>query len=50
MMMSRRDAVASFALLAELLASGRHADAHTTAPATPSASPRPPVFKHDLPN
>jgi quercetin dioxygenase-like cupin family protein len=51
MMMTRRDAVASFALFAELLASGRHTDAQTqTAPATPSASPRPPVFKHDLPN
>jgi hypothetical protein len=51
MMMSRRDAVASFALFAELLASGRHADAQTqTAPAAPPASPRPPVFKHDLPN
>lgn len=51
MMMTRRDAVASFALFAELLASGRHADAQTqTAPATPPASLRPPVFKHDLPN
>ena len=49
--MTRRDAVASFALFAELLASGRHTDARTqTAPATPSANPRPPVFKHDLPN
>ena len=46
MMMSRRDAVASFALFAELLASGRHTGAQTQAgPATP-----PPVFKHDLPN
>lgn len=50
-MMSRRDAVASFALFAEWLASGRHAEAQTqSAPATPPASPRPPVFKHDLPN
>ena len=49
MMMTRRDAVASFALLAELLASGGHAEAQTqTGPATP---PGPlPVFKHDLPN
>ena len=48
MMMTRRDAVASFALFAELLASGRHADAQTqAAPAHPVA---PPVFKHDLPN
>ena len=48
--MTRRDAVASFALFAELLASGRRADAQPQAgPATP-ASPLPPVFKHDLPN
>ena len=51
MMMTRRDAVASFALFADLLASGRHADAQPQAgPATPPASPPPPVFKHDLPN
>jgi len=51
MMITRRDAVASFALFAELFASGRRTDAQTqTAPPTPSASPRPPVFKHDLPN
>ena len=49
-MMTRRDAVASFALFAELIASGRHADAQT--PSTPAApgAPRPPVFTHDLPN
>jgi quercetin dioxygenase-like cupin family protein len=51
MMMTRRDAVASFALFTELFASGRHAAAQTqTAPATPAATPRPPVFTHDLPN
>ena len=51
MMMTRRDAVASFALFAELLASGRDAHAQPQAgPATPPASPLPPVFKHDLPN
>jgi quercetin dioxygenase-like cupin family protein len=51
MIMTRRDAVASFALLAEVLASGRRADAQPQAgPATPPASPLPPVFKHDLPN
>ena len=48
-MMTRRDAVASFALLAEWLASTRHADAQTT-PAAQSATPSPPVFKRDLPN
>lgn len=48
--MTRREAVASFALFAELLASGRHADAQTQpAPAAPAA-PRPPVFVHDLPD
>jgi quercetin dioxygenase-like cupin family protein len=41
MMMTRRDAVASLAVFAELLASGRQVDAQ---------SPPPPVFKHDLPN
>ena len=46
-MITRRDAVASFALFAELIASGQFADAQT--PAAP-APPRPPVFKHDLPN
>ena len=46
-MMTRRDAVASLALFAEVIASGRHADAQT--PSTPAA-PRPPVFTHDLPS
>jgi len=51
MMMTRRDAVASFTLFAELFATGRRADARTQAgPATPAAPPVPPVFKHDLPN
>jgi quercetin dioxygenase-like cupin family protein len=52
-MMTRRDAVASFVLFAELVASGRQLDAQTpaaSAPPTPPAPPRPPVFKHDLPN
>jgi quercetin dioxygenase-like cupin family protein len=49
--MTRRDAVAAFALFADLVASAGHADAQTqTAPATPPAPPRPPVFKRDLPN
>ena len=47
MTMTRRDAVASFALFAELIASGGHAEAQAqAAPPTPA----PPVFKHDLPN
>ena len=48
MTITRRDAIASFAMFAELVASGRLARAQTqTAPAAP---PRPPVFIHDLPN
>jgi quercetin dioxygenase-like cupin family protein len=47
MMMTRRDAVAAFALLAEFAASARVADAQTQGAPTP---PRPPVFTHDLPN
>jgi quercetin dioxygenase-like cupin family protein len=56
-MMTRRDAVASFALLAEILAS---ADAGADTPTVPAqtravpaaqpAAPRPPVFRQDLPN
>lgn len=50
MNMTRRDAVASFALFAQFLVSARDADAQTqTTPAVPAA-PRPPVFTHDLPN
>jgi len=49
-MMTRRDAVALFALFTDLFASDGHAAARTqTASATP-ATPRPPVFTHDLPN
>jgi quercetin dioxygenase-like cupin family protein len=48
MMMTRRDAVAAFALFAEMLAFDRDASAQTQ-PA-PAAPPRPPVFKGDLPN
>jgi quercetin dioxygenase-like cupin family protein len=48
-MLSRRDAVASFALFADLVASGRHLDALAqTTPAAPGTPP-PPVFRHDLP-
>ncbi len=51
MLITRRDAVASFALFAELVASGRLAGAQTQAGSpTPPATPRPPVFTHDLPN
>jgi quercetin dioxygenase-like cupin family protein len=48
MTMTRRDAVASLALFAELIAS-RTADAQSQTPPAPAAA-RPPVFKHDLPN
>ena len=41
----------SFALLAEIAASGGLAEAQTqAAPASPATVPRPPVFTHDLPN
>jgi quercetin dioxygenase-like cupin family protein len=48
MTMTRRDAVASLTLFAELIASSRDAEAQTSP--QPAAAPRPPVFKHDLPN
>ena len=48
MIVTRRDAVALFALFSELIASSRDAEAQT--PPQPAAAPRPPVFKHDLPD
>jgi quercetin dioxygenase-like cupin family protein len=45
MLMTRRDAVAAFAVFAEMAATGRDAAAQT-----PAAAPRPPVFVHDLPD
>src|SRR6476660_4712950 len=50
MMITRRDVVASFALFAELVASGQLAEAQQASPAAPPTTARPPVFKHDLPN
>jgi quercetin dioxygenase-like cupin family protein len=51
MMMTRRDAVASLTLFAELLATGGDADAQIQAgPPAPAAAALPPIFKHDLPN
>jgi quercetin dioxygenase-like cupin family protein len=49
MMMTRRDAVASFALFAEMIASTHRLNAESQTPPAPAA-PRPPVFVHDLPN
>jgi quercetin dioxygenase-like cupin family protein len=48
MIMTRRDAVASFTLFAELIASSLDAEAQTSP--QPAAAPRPPIFKHDLPD
>jgi quercetin dioxygenase-like cupin family protein len=50
MMMTRRDVVASFALFADLFTADAHAGAQTPPPSAAPAAPRPPVFKHDLPN
>jgi quercetin dioxygenase-like cupin family protein len=49
-MMNRRDAVCSLAVFAELLASAARADAQSQPPSSTPQAPRPPVFKHDLPN
>jgi quercetin dioxygenase-like cupin family protein len=46
MTISRREAFASLAVLIELAAS----NARAQTPAAGAATPRPPVFKHDLPN
>ena len=46
MIVSRRDAVASLAVLLDLASSAAHAQA----PPAGGAAPRPPVFKRDLPN
>ena len=49
MKMTRRDAVASFALFAEMIASTHRLDAEAQAP-TATAPPRPPLFVQELPN
>jgi quercetin dioxygenase-like cupin family protein len=49
-MMTRRDAVGSFAVLLELLATGGGAHAQNQTPQSGGQTGRPPVFKHDLPN
>jgi len=46
MIVSRRDAVASLAVLLDLAVSSAHAQT----PQAGAAAPRPPVFKRDLPN
>jgi len=50
MMITRRDIVASFALLADVLVADAHVGAQTPPPPAAPTAPRPPVFKHDLPN
>ncbi len=49
MMIARRDVVASFALLADVLAASARAGAQTP-PSGAAAAARPPLFTHDLPN
>jgi quercetin dioxygenase-like cupin family protein len=50
MTITRRDAIASFALLADLLAADAHAGAQTPPSSAAPTAPRPPIFKNDLPN
>ena len=50
MMITRREAVASFAVLADWLVASAQADAQTPPPSATPTPPRPPVFKQDLPN
>ena len=50
MIINRRDAVASLALLAESFVAGGPAAAATQTTSAGPTGPRPPVFKHDLPN
>jgi quercetin dioxygenase-like cupin family protein len=50
MEITRRNAVASFGLFAELIASGRFAEAGPQTAQQQPAAARPPVFKQDLPN
>jgi len=49
-MMNRRDALASIAVFAELIAHARDGEAAAQPPSAAPQTPRPPVFKHDLPN
>ena len=50
-MMTRRDAVAAMGVLAQLVGSGRFAEAQTQgASPTPPTAPSAPIFKQDLPN
>src|SRR5438046_4403034 len=48
-MITRREAVAALGLFAEFMRPCR-ADAHNQVPGAAPQAPRPPVFKHDLPN
>ncbi len=50
MPITRRHAVASLALFADLIGSRGRADAQPPAASGTPPAPRPPVFKHDLPN
>ena len=49
-MLTRREVVASFALLTNVLAADRDAAAQTASQPSPPTTPRAPVFTHDLPN
>jgi quercetin dioxygenase-like cupin family protein len=50
MMLTRREAVASFGILADWLVATAQADAQTQPSSATPTAPRPPVFTQDLPN
>ena len=49
-MLTRRDALQSLAFFAAIIESAHPADAQAQSTAPAPAAPRPPVFKHDLPD
>jgi quercetin dioxygenase-like cupin family protein len=49
-MISRRDALGSLVVFAEMIAANGRVHAQAAAGAAGQPAPRPPVFKHDLPN
>jgi quercetin dioxygenase-like cupin family protein len=50
MVFTRREVIASFAVLADMLVANAQADTQMPSPPATSTPPRPPVFEQDLPN